>query len=251
LAIVSYDGSRFLGLQSQKSSENTVIGKFVSALVNVGIFSKPVAAGRTDAGVHATYQPIAFDLPPFWVENLSKFGADFLRTRLNASLAPYIYIKKLYGVNSDFHPRFDARKRAYRYVISTRISPFCADYTAFAPSIDAAKIKSAIKLFEGEHDFSMFKKTGSETKSNVRRIFNAYAYEKDGLFVMKFVANGFLRSQIRMMSSFLLKILDGTLGENELREQLGCVKKHSSTLANAGGLYLCGVGFDKRLEPLK
>lgn len=248
---MSYDGSRFLGLQSQKSSENTVIGKFVSALANVGIFSKPIAAGRTDAGVHATCQPIAFDLPPFWVDNLSKFGADFLRVRLNASLAPYIYIKKLYGVSDDFHPRFDAVKRAYRYIISTKESPFRADYNAYVPSIDISKIKSAIKLFEGEHDFSMFKKTGSETKSNVRQIFSTCAYEKENMFVMKFVANGFLRSQIRMMSSFLLKISGGTLSENELKEQLGCVKKHSSSLAPASGLYLCGVGFDKKIKLLK
>ncbi len=248
---MSYDGSRFLGLQSQKSSENTVIGKFVSALANVGIFSKPVAAGRTDAGVHATFQPIAFDLPPFWVENISKLGDDFLRLRLNASLAPYIYIKKLYSVDADFHPRFDAVKRAYRYIISTKESPFCADYTAHVPSIDIAKIKSAIKLFEGEHDFSMFKKTGSETKSNIRRIFSVCAYEKKGLFVMKFVANGFLRSQIRMMSSFLLKISSGALSEDELKEQLACVKKYSSSLAPASGLYLCGVEFDKKIKLLK
>lgn len=251
MAIVSYDGSKFLGLQSQKSSENTVLGKFVSALANIGIFSKPTASGRTDAGVHATCQPIAFDLPSFWVDNLSKFGADFLRLRLNASLAPYIFIKKLYSVDSDFHPRFDAVKRSYRYVISTKQSPFYADYTAYVPSIEIEKIKKAIKHFEGEHDFSMFKKTGSDTKSNIRRIFSAYAYERDGLFVMRFVANGFLRSQIRMMSSFLLKISSGKLSESELLEQLNGVKKHSSGLAPASGLYLCGVGFEKKMILLK
>jgi tRNA pseudouridine38-40 synthase len=251
LAITTYDGSKFFGLQSQKNEKNTVLGHFSVALSKMGIFSKLLASGRTDAGVHATYQPITFDLPEFWIQKMELFGVGFLLSHLNKQLSPYIYVKKLYSVQDDFHPRFDAVRRVYRYVLTQSYSPFLADYAGFAANIDKQKIKHAIKLFEGRHDFGLFRKKGSDNKSDVREIFGTSAYEHKEFFVLRFEANSFLRSQIRLMSSALLKISSGELSEDELLEQLNGEKQHSTSLAPPSGLYLCDVCFKNEITPLK
>jgi len=213
------------------------MGRFGEALHSVGIFCTPLASGRTDTGVHALCQPIAFDIPQYWEKELNK-----LRLHLNHKLYPYIKIKQLNPVNDDFHPRFHAKRRVYRYAVKIgEHDPFLSDYMTFIESLDTAKIEEAIKLFEGEHDFALFKKTGSEEKSSVRIIYKTSFYRYKGLYVFRFEANSFLRSQIRLMVGALLDISGAKITNEELKEQIGNTQRHTTKIAPPNGLYLSRV----------
>jgi len=213
------------------------MGRVGEALGCVGIFSSPLASGRTDSGVHALCQPIAFDIPIFWENSLEK-----LKTHLNHKLAPYIKIKNLIPTKDDFHPRFHAKKRVYRYAVKIgEHDPFLSDYMTFVKTLDTAKIQKAIKLFEGEHDFGLFKKNGSEEKSSVRIIYKASFYRRRDLYIFRFEANSFLRSQIRLMMGALLDISEGKITEGELKEQIEGTQRHTARIAPPNGLYLSKV----------
>lgn len=237
LAITAYDGSRFFGSQIQENGTLTVMGRFEEALNSVGIFSMPTASGRTDSGVHALCQPIAFDIPHYWENELAK-----LKAHLNAKLSPYIQIKRLFPVENDFHPRFDAKKRVYRYIVKIgEPTPFGSDFVTFVPLLDSFAVGKAISIFEGEHDFSLFKKTGSDEKSSVRRIYKTSFYEYHDLRIFRFEGNAFLRSQIRLMMGALFDISDGKITAEQLREQLAGKARHTVRIAAPNGLYLSKV----------
>ncbi len=236
--VVSYDGSRFDGFQIQKKTKNTVAGKIGEVFVSLNINSKFQASGRTDKGVHATYQVLSLDLPKFW-EDLEK-----LKIFLNRKLLPHIYVKNIQRVNNGFHARFDAKRRVYRYLISKKEpSVFLTPYVTFLKSYNPKVIKEAVSLFEGEHNFEYFKKNGSDTKNFVRKIYRAFFYEYKNFGVFYFEANGFLRSQVRMMVDFLLKISEGKLKKEDLIRQLSRKEIVSSSLAPPNGLYLSKVKY--------
>lgn len=227
-----------MGFQSQKTTENTVIGELCKALKRLQINSVPIGSGRTDRGVHATNQVIHLDLPYFWHDH------QRLLEMLNLQLPSSIRIKRIDSVDETFHARYSAKKRVYRYIIKEgQSNPFEADFVTFVPRLNHKAIIDSIGAFEGEHDFELFKKTGSDVTHFVRTIYRAYAYSYHEYFVMCFEANGFLRSQIRMMASFLLQISEGTLTKAQLIEQLDSGIKHSTSLAPHNGLYLTRIKY--------
>ncbi len=230
---LSYDGTHFLGSQAQKSSNNTILGNLQKVLLQLSIDSKIIASGRTDKGVHATGQVCHIDLPEFWC-NLKK-----LKRVLNEMLPSSIKIKNIKEVNEEFHARYSAKERVYRYIIKEgKSNPFEANYVTFLNSINFDDIQKNIKLFSGEHDFSAFKKTGSDTKSNIRTIYKASAYKHKDYVVLNFKANGFLRSQIRLMVGALLK-----LNASQISAQLNCEKDFKIKPAPSNGLYLARIRY--------
>ncbi len=234
-ALISYDGSKFFGFQCQKSTDQTVIATIYRALQKLGIESKVVGSGRTDRGVHATGQVLHFDLPSYWSD------LDKLLTMLNRHLHPSIHIRRITPVNKDFHARYWAKGRAYRYILTKRsFSPFWAPYVTFFDYEDEP-IAEAIKLFEGTHDFRYFMKTGSNTKTSVRTIYKATSYHYNDFFILYFEANGFLRAQVRMMVEFLLQISQNRLTRYHLQEQLEGKARYLTSLAPPNGLYLAKV----------
>jgi len=235
---LSYDGSRFLGFQIQKETKKTISQKLKDSFESLNITSDFVASGRTDKGVHATNQVLHIDLPTFW----SDF--DRLKNALNQRLLPHIYIKKIERVRDDFHARFDAKKRVYRYIISTRKpSVFLTPYVTFIKELNFLSVKNAVKCFEGEHDFEYFKKNGSDTTNYIREIYKADIYRTKDFYVLYFEGSGYLRSQIRMMVSFLLQISEEKLSKNELKLQLQKKDIFSTSLAPAEGLYLSKIKY--------
>ena len=230
---ISYNGTHFLGSQIQKESPNTVFGVLTHLLYELNINTKVIASGRTDKGVHATGQVCHIELPPFWSD------LDKLKKVLNEMLPPSIHVKNVKSVDKDFHARYSAKKRVYRYFIKEESSnPFENDFITFLPSIDSKRIEKNIKLFEGEHDFKYFMKRGSDINSTIRVIYKSYAYRYKGYIVLNFEANGFLRSQIRLMIGALLK-----LNSNEINEQLECKKNHKIKPAPCNGLYLAKIKY--------
>ncbi|QOP41172.1 tRNA pseudouridine(38-40) synthase TruA [Sulfurimonas marina] len=231
--VLSYNGTHFLGSQIQKSSQNTIFGQLENVLKQLGITSKTVASGRTDKGVHASYQVAHFDLPPFW-DDLTK-----LKQVLNEMLPKTIHVKRIFQVADDFHARYGAKSRVYRYVIKVGESnPFENDFITFVNEVNFNTLQQKIKLFIGQHDFKNFMKTGSDTKSSVREIYKAFAYKHQDLIILYFEANGFLRTQIRFMAGALLD-----LSAQQIKEKLDGSKDHRLKPAPANGLYLAKVKY--------
>lgn len=235
---LSYDGSAFMGSQQQPTTSQTVIGTLIIALERINIRSLPKGSGRTDRGVHATHQVMHLDLPNYW-KDLQR-----LKEMLNLQLPPSMRIGRIEFVQSDFHARYSARRRVYRYVIKEAHSnPFENNYVTFVPSLDRFAISTAIKCFEGSHNFELFKKSGTDLDHFIRHIYRTYAYSHKGYFILCFEGNGFVRSQIRLMVGFLLRISAGKSTQEQLIEQLGCIKRHSTDIAPHNGLYLTHIHY--------
>ena len=236
--IIAYNGAYFYGSQVQIDKKQTVMGVLGGALKKIGIDTKLHFSGRTDRGVHASFQVVHCDLPPFW-NNLSK-----LEHVLKQHLPSSIHIRRIKKVNDDFHARYSAKKRSYRYLISTQTpNPFEADFITFVPHLDIPKIKEALPLFQGEHNFEYFMKTGSQTKNFVRTIFKTRLYTYKNKTILTFEANGFLRSQIRLMVGFLLEISKGNRTKEELLKQLNRDEQFKIKLAPHNGLYLAKINY--------
>lgn len=230
---LSYNGTHFLGSQTQTETKNTILGNVEQVLKKLGIQERVIASGRTDKGVHASAQVCHIDLPPFW-KDIAK-----LKRVMNEMLPSSIMVRKISEVSSEFHARYSAKKRVYRYIIKQGHSnPFETDSITFLKTVDTEDIKSKIKLFEGIHDFGEFMKTGSDTGSSVREIYKAFAYEHKGYLILNFQANGFLRSQIRLMVGALL-----SLDKKVIVEKLEAKKKHPLRPAPANGLYLARIDY--------
>lgn len=230
---LAYNGTLFLGSQIQKETSNTVFGNLENVLSNLGVNCRVIASGRTDRGVHATGQVCHIDLPEFW-KDLQKF-----QRVLNSMLNTSIQVKHIKAVDDSFHARYSAKKRVYRYIIKNEKSnPFEANFITFIEDADFEKIQKNIKLFVGEHDFKFFMKTGSDVNSTIRVIYRAFAYKHKGTLVLNFEANGFLRSQIRLMVGALLHSTC-----QEIEELLACVKQHKVKPAPSNGLYLAKIKY--------
>ncbi|WP_334097167.1 tRNA pseudouridine(38-40) synthase TruA [Helicobacter typhlonius] len=237
-AVIAYDGSAFSGFALQKH-RRSVLGELIESFARVGIGGEILGASRTDKGVHATAQVISFQN-----KHIHRYDTHFLRSLLNAKLYPHIMVRSLCEVDSHFHPRFDAKWRAYRFLLSpTRPSPFASAYINYEKIGDMVRFHQALRLFKGTHNFVFFKKNGSYTKDDVRHIFDVRHYQRGGIDVVYMRGNGFLRSQVRLMVGTALSVSRGELSIENLQEQLLGKKRHYHYPISPQGLYLCGIGY--------
>ncbi|WP_300446243.1 tRNA pseudouridine(38-40) synthase TruA [uncultured Helicobacter sp.] len=239
-AVIAYDGSAFSGFALQKHKKS-VLGALQEGLGRVGISGEILGASRTDKGVHSTGQVISFKS-----SHLHRYESAFLLSLLNAKLYPRIMIRSLKRVPHHFHPRFDAKWRAYRFLLSpTFPPPFASSYVTHQKIGDMARFIAALHCFKGEHNFLYFKKNGSFTQSNVRTIFDIKYYRYKSIDVVYVRGNGFLRSQVRLMVGAALSVSRGEMSMQHLQEQLLAQKQHYAYPISPQGLYLCGVGYDE------
>jgi len=232
---IAYDGTSYQGSQTQPNGLS-VEDKLQEAFKSLNIDTKIILSGRTDKDVHATGQVFNCTLPEYW-HNLEK-----LKDIMNRHLPFSIKIKDIRETEEIFHSRFHAKKRVYRYIVSKKdVSVFSSKYIAYYKEFDEEKIKKAIKLFIGVHDFEFFHKKGSDKENTVREVFDAIFYEYRDVYVFKFTANSYLRSQIRLMVGFLLKVGEGKLSLNDLENQLKKKSYRFRTPASPYGLYLTKV----------
>ncbi|CAA6803065.1 MAG: tRNA pseudouridine synthase A (EC [uncultured Sulfurovum sp.] len=234
-ATIVYDGGKFKGFQKQKSTKNTITTSIETALQSLGINDNIRGSGRTDAGVHATGQVIDFQVPSYW-KDLQK-----LKTALNQKLN-HISVKRVEWIDDTFHSRFSAKKRLYRYVFKTSTpSIFEQAYVSYYPTFKEEALSKALKSFEGEHDFSNFIKTGSVTHTNIREIYRAYYKKYRNYHIIYFQANGFLRSQVRMMVEVAMQVALNNCSLERLQRQLNLEEKSITKLAPPEGLYLAKI----------
>lgn len=234
---IAYDGTNYYGSQIQPDFI-TIHSKLLEVLNIINITTTLDFSGRTDKGVHAFKQVVSCNIPPYW-KDLNK-----LKEVLNKQLPNSIQVRNIKVVQKDFHARFSAKKREYRYLISKKpLTPFNSNYISYYKEIDTLKINEAIKLFIGIHDFEYFSKKGSDPISTIREIYDIKFYKHKDIYILKFKANSYLRSQIRMMVDFIMKVSSGKLSLNELKQQLQRKKLISWTLAPSNGLYLSKIHY--------
>jgi tRNA pseudouridine38-40 synthase len=202
-AVISYDGTNFSGYQVQPN-KRTIQSEIEAALqkMHKNKAVRIYASGRTDAGVHAKGQVLHFDSP------LSIDEAGWKKA-LNALLPADIFIRDLSYVSADFHARFSAKKKEYRYrVLQTKDNDvFKRNYVFHMPhSLNITAIKEAMAFLEGTHDFTSFCAANTEVVDKVRTIYNAEIVEEKDELVFRFIGSGFLYNMVRILVGTLLEI---------------------------------------------
>ena len=203
-ATVEYDGTEFKGFQVQPGAR-TVQGELEAALSRLsgGVRQPVVGAGRTDAGVHATGQVIAFTYP-------GSLSEQALESALNATLPPDVAIRDVRRASAGFNPRYAARYREYRYSIWNGPRSPLRERTALRvrSELDVAAMASAATAFEGRHDFSAF---GGADPQPVRTIHRIRVRRQGQAVTIDVRADAFLRGMVRRIVAALLAVGRGTL----------------------------------------
>ncbi|MDA8420189.1 MAG: tRNA pseudouridine(38-40) synthase TruA [Pseudomonadota bacterium] len=239
-AIIEYDGSGFCGWQRQDGAR-TVQGCVEEAFGKVADSVVPVTvAGRTDSGVHACAQVIHFDT------EVVRSSHGWLRGA-NSNLPAGIAVLWTGQVAADFHARFSAVGREYRYVIlnrSVRPSYLARRVTHEYRPLDVKCMRSAAQMLVGIHDFSSYRAVQCQAKSPVRELRRLDFERRGDLVIMTAVANAFLHHMVRNLAGVLMAIGAGEKPQSWAREVLDA---HDRTLggitAAADGLYLTGVEY--------
>ena len=209
LARVEYDGTDFAGFQAQPG-RRTVQGELEAALVRVsgGSRIRIDGAGRTDAGVHATGQVIAFT----WERALP---TDGLSRAITAVLPPDVSVEILGVVPPGFQPRYAAVRREYRYTIwNGPPSPLRERYAlGVRDRLDVVAMDAAAQAFVGRHDFSAF---AGRDRQPVRTVFAVRVRRKGRTVTVDVAGDAFLRQMVRSIVSALLRVGWGEAGREDL-----------------------------------
>lgn len=205
-AVVAYDGTDYHGFQIQAGAP-TIQGELERVMAGLtGEEVRVVPAGRTDAGVHAWGQVIAFRAK--WRHNVPS-----LQRALNALLPPEIVVRELALAEPDFHPRFSAHSREYRYRIlnQTWPSPLTSRYTCHvATPLNVAAMAEAGNALVGVHDFAAFGQA-PQGDNTVRQVYRAQWQEQGLELIFEIEANAFLRRMVRSLVGTLLLVGSGRL----------------------------------------
>ena len=241
---VQYHGGSFRGWQRQQehSSVQGELERALSTVANEPIFLR--AAGRTDAGVHATGQVAAFST------NADRPVAQWLRG-VNGLTPDAIQVAWLRRVANDFHPRFDAVARRYTYLFHDRggSQPFLNELAWCTDALDENAMHTQAQALLGEHDFTSFRGAGCQSLTPMRRVDRCEVRREGDMVIMNIEANAFLLHMVRNIASGLHKVGSGAprgyiqeLLTLKDRQQLGIT-------APAQGLYLAEVRYPKQQFP--
>ncbi|MBU1297295.1 MAG: tRNA pseudouridine(38-40) synthase TruA [Gammaproteobacteria bacterium] len=201
--VVEYNGSEYKGWQAQKFGVPSVQENLEKALAIIANHPvKVVCAGRTDSGVHASAQVVHFETDVERSERAWTIG-------VNTYLPTDITVVAASSVSDDFHARFSALSRRYRYVIYS--SAFCPAILAKGvtwtyKTLDVAAMEAAAKVFLGTHDFSSFRAIGCQANTPIRTILNFDVQQLGQYIVLDVRANAFLHHMIRNFAGVLMSI---------------------------------------------
>ena len=239
-ATVEYDGTEFAGFQSQPKAR-TVQGELEAALARLsgGIRQPVVGAGRTDAGVHATGQVIAFTYP-------GSLSAEALSEALNGMLPPDVAISGLRRAPAGFHPRYAARYREYRYTIWNGPRSPLRERTSLwvRNQLDVTAMAEAATALEGRHDFSPF---GGADPQPVRTVHRIRVRRTGSTVTIDVRADAFLRGMVRRIVATLLAVGTGRLETSAVPGLLTAGKPAlGGAAAPARGLCLRKVALGRR-----
>ncbi len=240
---LEYDGSAFAGWQSQPHG-NTVQDVLERALAAVaGAPMRVTCAGRTDAGVHALEQVVHFDPPVTRPLNAWVRG-------VNAHLPDSVAVRWAVAVAEDFHARFSARSRSYRYLLYNQPVRPALDHRRagwFHLPLDLEAMRAAAACLVGEHDFSAFRAAECQAKSPVKTLYTARIERLGDYVVFDFRANAFLHHMVRNMVGALVYVGKGRYPPEWLGELLASGDRRlAAPTFPAAGLYLAGIEYEER-----
>lgn len=238
--VIEYQGKDFNGWQKQPNKLN-IQGEIERAIGSItGEEIDLIGSGRTDAGVHSFGQVANF-------KTNSNIPIDKFALAINSKLKKSIVIKSAEEVDERFHSRYSVHSKKYHYVICnspTGTAIYRELEYQFPIKLDVEKMQKAAKYFEGEHDFSAFKASGTSSKNSVRKIFKAEVFEKDERVYIELTGNGFLYNMVRIISGTLLEVGIGKIKPEEIPEIIESKdRKRAGKTLPAVGLYLVEVNY--------
>ena len=251
--LLAYDGTDFRGF-AENAGVRTVGGELRRAIEQVlGQRVALAVAGRTDAGVHARGQVVSFDATEAVLDTVG------LGRSLVSMLAPEIVVRDVRPAEADFHARFSARWRSYRYrILAAAVpDPFPARTTWWLPhSLDLGAMGDAAESLVGVHDFSAFcrrpRTADGSTASLVRRVlrtgWSEQTHEEGRLLTFEIVATAFCHQMVRSIVGTLVEVGRGHRRPEQVRQALGGGDRSlAGQLAPPNGLTLWEVGYDDAL----
>ena len=240
---LEYNGMAFHGWQSQAGG-GTVQDALESALKSVaaeriGTF----CAGRTDAGVHANLQVVHFD-------TLAERPLTAWVRGVNAMLPESVAVRWAQVVPEDFHARFCAYARRYRYLLINRPQRpglWRGRCGWFHLPLELEKMQQAAVALVGEHDFTSFRAAACQAKSPVKLMRRAEVRQQGNLFIFEFEASAFLHHMVRNLVGSLVYIGKGAQPVGWIAELLETRDRRQAGLTFApDGLYFCGPVYEER-----
>jgi tRNA pseudouridine38-40 synthase len=240
-SIVAYDGTRFHGFQRQVADLRTVQGVLEHALREVGWQGRSIkAAGRTDAGVHARGQVIAYDFD--WRHDPVK-----LTHALNANLPSDVAVSKTDTAQDDFHPRFSAHRRCYSYrvLLQPIRDPFRERYAwRIWPEPDLERMESVAVRLIGSHDFGAFGRAPIPGGHTVRQVFRSNWRKEREYLTFEIEANAFLFNMVRRLVAGMLAVGAGRVDSEDFVALLGDTNQRwDGRIAAPQGLCLEAVNY--------
>jgi len=242
---IEYDGTGFFGWQRQREV-TSVQAELEMALAKVA--NQPIevfCAGRTDAGVHATGQVVHFDTTSIRDEKAWVMGT-------NTQLPDQIAVRWAKVVPDDFHARFSATARRYRYVIYNhkyRPAILCSGISHYHQSLDIALMQQAAPALLGEHDFSAFRAIQCQSNTPFRHVQHLRLERFGDYVVLDIKANAFLHHMVRNITGSLLEIGMGRQTPDWLATLLASKNRNlAAATAKPGGLYLVDVDYPAHFQ---
>ena len=237
---VEYDGSAFCGWQTQPSRCG-VQDRLEAALATIaGDAVETVCAGRTDAGVHALDQVVHFDAPAERPESAWVRG-------VNASLPSGLAVLWARTISGEFHARYSAIRRCYRYVLLNRPVRPAAEHGRvgwFHLPLDVAQMRAGAVMLVGEHDFSAFRSSECQARSPVRTLERIDIERRGDYVVFEFWANAFLHHMVRNLMGTLVSIGKGKQPPHWAREVLASRdRSRAAPTFEPAGLYLARIEY--------
>lgn len=238
---VEYKGTEFHGFQTQISGVSTVQQALEKALSKVA--SEPitiVCAGRTDTGVHATQQVVHFD-----TSSLRPEKAWVLGTRQH--LPDSVIVRWANQVQPQFHARFSALSRTYRYLLSDAVTPsslLAKQVTWSSRKLNLDRMREGAKYLIGEQDFTSFRAVQCQAKSPVRTIHHLHLVRRGDLIILEVRANAFLHHMVRNIVGVLMTIGTGDRPPAWVANVLAAKDRTKAAItAKPYGLYLVDVEY--------
>lgn len=242
---IEYDGSRYYGWQRQ-AEVDAVQARLEQALSKVA--DEPIqvqCAGRTDAGVHATGQVVHFDTRARRADSAWTLG-------VNANLPPDVAVRWMREVAPDFHARFSATARRYRYIIYNhpyRPAILSHGVTHYYHPLDAETMAQAGQCLLGEHDFTSFRAVQCQSRTPWRNVEHLKVTRLGDYVVIDIKANAFVHHMVRNIAGSLMEIGCGNQPLTWMAELLEARERAlAAATAKAAGLYLVAVDYPERFD---
>lgn len=235
---LAYSGKNYHGWQNQPNAITVqeVLEKAISTILGTDI--SLTGAGRTDSGVHASYFVAHFDCE-------SHFNCGKLTHKLNRYLKKDISVFTVKETSGEFHARFEAVSRTYKYVISKKKSVFLPELAMlYTGDLDLQKMNAASSIILNTSDFTSFAKLHSDNKTSVCEIKNIGWESRGDIIVFTITADRFLRNMVRSITATLLEIGKSKLSLAELEEIINSKDNQKTPMsAPAHGLYLFDIQY--------